>query len=155
MVVTPITTIMFETPCPDESDGSSVGRTLITEEEDPDVKESLYGSCPAVQTYEVDAIFIDEVLPERLDLLKIDCEGYEKPIIKYLQDNNRLKEISYIVGEMHWTDYNKMLSPMYDTHDVCVYANPWCKGPHLFFAKNKQLNDDCFPEHLHHYRRLV
>jgi len=46
--------------------------------------------------------------PQKVDILKIDCEGAEAGILSELRSLNRLEEIEYICGEWHDARTGKM-----------------------------------------------
>ena len=71
---------------------------------------------------------------ERVDILKLDCEGAELAILEDLSATNRLKDVGYICGEWH----RKMLIPgirhaLAATHEVEMHVGYFENG--LFLAR--------------------
>lgn len=76
----------------------------------------------------IESITLEEIVKkykiDKIDLLKIDCEGSEYEIL-YNTKEDILKNIDYLVGEFH---ENKDLTDEYDIDKLCEYLEKYIKN---------------------------
>lgn len=82
--------------------------------------------CSILQEYDCPA----------LDIMKLDCEGVEAPILEDLKRAGYLSRIDRICGEWHyWPSIRRIESALQSTHELTLFQHdvPWGS----FFAKRR------------------
>ena len=84
----------------------------------------------------IESITLEDIIKkykiDKIDLLKIDCEGSEYEIL-YNTKEDILKNIDYLVGEFH---ENKDLTDEYDIDKLCEYIEKYIKNYNVTKARH-------------------